>query len=187
MAVEYNVPDPPAEDGWNSAASAFMALRASAGDSRARGADERYEEMYIVQRQKARAEHLLRHEEVTEVGAREAAAGGAVTGRVERAGIVAELGPADVHPAGGGERGAVSAHARRGDAVEEVDAAADAFQEVLREPHTHEVPGARGRERGVHRAEYFIHHGLLLPHGQPADGVATPVVHGDCLGGHLLA
>ena len=89
--------------------------------------------MYIVQGQKARAQHLVGGEQVPQIGAGESGAGRAGAGSVQRPGVVAEIGAADVDAARTGEGGAVAAHSRRGDAVEQVHAALDARQQVARE------------------------------------------------------
>ena len=65
----------------------------------------------VVPGQQHRAEHLLGAEQVVQIGAAVAGAGGAGAGRVERAGIVGEAGVAQVeHAAAGvGARGAAGA------------------------------------------------------------------------------
>src|SRR4029077_20827277 len=95
-------------------------------------AHETNEEMYIVQGKQAKAEDLVRGEEMPDVRARESAARRAVALLVERPLVEAELGPLDVEPAVAREGRAVAPHPRGGDAIEEVDAAAHALDEVFR-------------------------------------------------------
>src|SRR5687767_9367746 len=85
-------------------------------DRVARGAHERDQKMYIVQREQTHAEHLVRDEQVPDVRAAEPAACRAVAALVERPLVGAELRALDVDPAVGGEGGAVPAHARGGHA-----------------------------------------------------------------------
>ena len=61
---------------------------------------------------------------------------------VERTPVGAELGALDVETAVARERGAVASHARRRDAVEQIDAAAHALDEILGEADAHEVARA---------------------------------------------
>ena len=107
--------------------------------------------------------------------AREAAAGGAVAVVVERAGIGAELGALDVEAAVARERGAVAAHARGRDAVEEVDAAPNALDEILGKADAHEVARAVARQLGVDDLEDAVHVGLGFADRESADAEARPV------------
>src|SRR5688500_932508 len=83
------------------------------GDRVARGAHQRHEKMYIVQRQQTQAEHLVRDEEMTEVRAREARARRTRAFHIERPWVVPELAAFDVEPAVAREHRAISSHARR--------------------------------------------------------------------------
>ncbi|HJX76483.1 MAG TPA: hypothetical protein VJ247_08995, partial [Gaiella sp.] len=118
------------------------------------------EEMYIVQGKQAKPEDLVGGEEVTDVAAREARARRAIALIIERARIGAKLGAFDVQAAVASERGTVSSHARRCDAVEEIDAAADAFDEVFGEADAHEVARPVAWELGIDDLEDAIHVGL---------------------------
>ena len=99
-----------------------------------------------MQAQQPQAEQLLLVDEVPDVGAREARAGGAGAVLVERARVAGEAGVAEVQPALPGERGAGARDARRQDAVEHVDPALDHLEDALRVADAHEVarPGRRG-------------------------------------------
>ena len=92
-----------------------------------------------MQRQQAVAEQLLLVEQVAEVGAREARAGGARTAFVKRARITREAGVPQVEVALPGERGAGARVAGRQDTVEHVDPALDHLEDPLRVADPHEV------------------------------------------------
>jgi hypothetical protein len=130
-------------------------------------AHEADEEMYIVQRKQAKAEHLVGHVEVSKVRSRESPAGGALAGVVERAWIRAELGAFDVESAVACEGGAVSAHAGGRDAVEQVDSAEHAFDEIFGESDAHEVARAIAWELAVDDLEDVVHVGFCLADGEP--------------------
>ena len=83
--------------------------------------------------------HLPRHVQVAEVGAAHGAAGVAGALGVGRARVGAVAGVADGQPAPRGEQLAVARVAGGQHAVEHVDAARDAFDEVLRRADAHQV------------------------------------------------
>src|SRR5437764_3324936 len=97
------------------------------------------EEMYIVQRQQAKPEDLVRDEEVADVRSRKAAACGTVARAVQRTRIRAELGALDVEAAVAGKGGAVASHPRRRHAIKEIDAAEDTFHQIFRKPDSHQI------------------------------------------------
>src|SRR5688572_4406896 len=143
--------------------------------------------MYIVQGEQADAEYLVAHEEMPNVGAAETTAGDTLAGLVERQGVVPVLGPLDVDAAGAREDGSVSPHARGGDAVEHVDSASDALDQVSGKPDAHEVARACAGKRLVDDVEHLVHRGLLLADGEPSDCEAVPVVHGRESGGGFFS
>src|SRR5579872_4313761 len=102
--------------------------------------------MYIVHGEKAQGEDLVAGHEMAQVGPGESAAGLAAAAVVERARILAVGGVAEDDPSGCGERGGVSSHPGGGHAVEQVDAAGDALDEVLGEAHAHKVARAFPRD-----------------------------------------
>ena len=114
-------------------------------------------------------------EEVPDVRPRESAAGGAVAVVVERPWVGAELGALDVEAAVAGERGAVPAHARGRDAVEEVDAAQHAFDEIFGKADAHEVARPVARQLAVDDLEDAVHVGLRFADRESADAEAGPV------------
>src|SRR5687768_12069332 len=134
--------------------------------------------MYIVQGEQADAEDLIAHEEMPNVRAAETGAGDTLAGLVEWQGVAPVLRPLDVEAAGAREDGSVSPHASRGDAVEHVHSAADALDQVGREPDTHEVARPRAGKDVVDDVEHLVHRGLLFAHREPADCEPVPVVHG---------
>src|SRR5688572_17172726 len=95
--------------------------------------------MYIVQGEKSQPEDLVGHEQVPDVGTGEPGARRAPAHLVNGPWIGSQLRSPHVEPTGAGEGGAVPSHPRRRNAVEEVDAARDTLDEVLREPHAHQV------------------------------------------------
>ena len=76
-----------------------------------------------------------------------------------------------------GERGAIPAHARGRDAVEQVDAAPDSLDEVLGKADPHQVARPIARERLAHHVEDLVHRGFFLADGKAADSETLPVVH----------
>ena len=129
-------------------------VEGAAGDRGARVAHQRTRKCTLCSESRRRPSSLVGREEVAEVGAREARAGGAVAVLVERPAVGAERRVADVEPAVAREGGAVAPHARGRHAVEQVDAAARPLDEVLGEADAHEVarPVARQRRRPRPRA-----------------------------------
>src|SRR5262249_42429407 len=123
----------------------------------------------------AKPEDLVRREEVADVRARESAARRAIAFLVEWPLVEAEFSPLDVEPAVARERRAVPPHPRRRDAIEEVDAATDALDEVLGKAHAHEIARRFARQLGVDDVEDAVHVRLGLADGQAADAVADPV------------
>src|SRR5512140_565127 len=109
----------------------------AAADRVARVAHQADEEMYIVQGEQAQPEHLIRNEQMPEIAAGESRAGGAIAGLVERPRIGAKLGAFDVESAVARARSAVAPHTRCRDAREQVDAAQNAFDEILGKPNAH--------------------------------------------------
>src|SRR5207245_2738845 len=107
----------------------------------------------------------------------ESATGGAIALRVDRPAVGAKLGALDVEPAVARERGAVAAHACRGHAVEEIDAARYAFDEILREADAHQVAWPLARQLAVQELEDAIHVRLRLAHRQTANPEARPRRH----------
>src|SRR5687768_6477897 len=118
--------------------------------------------MYIVQGEQAEAEYLVGDVEVPDIGAGEARAGGTVAGGVQGARIGPEFSALYVLPPFMGEDRAVPSHARRRDAIEQIDAAANAFNEILRETDAHEIPWVCTGKRVVDHIEHLMHRRLLL-------------------------
>src|SRR5688500_12355929 len=133
--------------------------------------------MYIMQRQETQPKHLVAGEEVADVGPREPRARRALAAVVERARVRSQLGAPDVELPIAGERGTLAAVARRGDAVEEIDAPRDALDEVLWEADAHEVAGFVLRQLVVNDLEHLVHLRLGLADGQSTDRVAGEISH----------
>src|SRR3982750_863478 len=120
------------------------------------------------------AEDLVGDEEVADVRAREAPARRAVTFLVERSRIRPVLGALDVDPSIRRERGTVAAHACRRDAIEQVDAAAHAFYQILGKADAHQVAWTIGRKRAVDHLEDAVHVRLGFSDRQAADTEPDP-------------
>src|SRR5690349_3696243 len=113
------------------------AVECAAEESGARLPHQRHEEMYIVQGEEAEPEHLVGEKQVADVCAAETCAARTVALLVDGAPVRAELRALDVETSVARERGAVAAHARRRDAIEQIHAAADALDKILRKSDTH--------------------------------------------------
>src|SRR4051812_22093436 len=156
-------------------------VEGAAGDRVARRAHERYKKMYIVQGEQAHSEHLVRDEEVPQVGATESGACGAVAHVVERSRVRSELGALDVHPSVSREYSSIPAHARWGDAIEQVHPALHAFDEIFRKAHAHEIAWTVERQCVVNHLEHAVHVRLGLADGKAADAESAPIVDArDC-------
>lgn len=111
--------------------------------------------------------------EMVEVRPREVAAGIAAAGRIDGPHVVLVAAVPDPHRAGPREEVAVPGVPRRHHAVEHVDAAPYALDEVLRLPDTHQVAGERPREHLERVVEDMLADLLGLAYGKTADGVAV--------------
>src|SRR3954466_5193493 len=139
-------------------------------------ARERQQEMYIVQGEEAQSEYLVRHEKVPDVGAAESRTRRAIAVGIEWARVGAVLGALDVEATVAGEDCAVASHPGWRDAVEQIDAAADSFDEVFGETDTHQVARMCFRQRVVDDFEHLVHRVLFLADRQAADAGARPAV-----------
>src|SRR3954463_1293242 len=120
------------------------------------------------------AEDLVGDEEMADVRTREAPACRAVTFLVERSRIRPVLGALDVDPSIRRERGAVAAHARWRDAIEQVDAPAHAFYQILRKADAHQVARTIGRKRAVYHLEDAVHVRLGFSYRQATNAEPDP-------------
>src|SRR3954470_7534554 len=121
---------------------------------------------------------------MSDIGPGKSGAGGAVAVRIERPRIVAVLGALDVEPAVAGEDCPAPSHPRGSNAVEEIDAATNAFHQILGETDSHQVAGMGFRQGLVDDLDHLVHRVLFLADGQSADPESRPVVHRpDRLGG----
>lgn len=111
------------------------------GDGAAGALGEPSEVAEVVVGGESVAEEFVVAEEVVEVGEAELLAGEAVAGGVDGLVAFSVGGVADVEPAVVGEEGAVTAEPGGEDAIEHVDAAGDAFDEVFGAADAHEVAG----------------------------------------------
>src|SRR5262249_35445963 len=129
-------------------------------DRSARVAHQTNEEMYIVQGEQAKAEDLVGGEEMPDVRARESRARRAVALVIQRLRIGAVLGAFDVETPIARECSAVATHSSGRDAIEQIHAAAHAFDEVFGKADAHEIAWAVARELTVQDLEDAVHVGL---------------------------
>ena len=120
-------------------------------------------------------EDLPRPHQVVQVGRRVRAAGVAVAALFDGPFLLAVARAAEVDAPLAGEEAAVASDPGRQGAVEHVDAAGDALDQVVGGAHAHEV--ARLRLRHVRRRLLYGPVGRLLrlPNGDAADGYAGEV------------
>jgi RNA polymerase sigma factor (sigma-70 family) len=97
------------------------------------------QEPQIMKAEEAQPEQLLLVDEVTDVRAREALARRAGAALVQRAGIACEAGVPQVQPPLPGQRAPGARCARREHAIEHVDAAAHAGEQIERRADAHQV------------------------------------------------
>src|SRR3954469_13707955 len=103
------------------------------------------------------------------------AAGEAWTGFFERAVVALVDVVAEAEGAGIGEGHRVAAVASGQDAIEQVDAAADGVEQILRRADTHEVPRLFGGHRRTNDVENSVHFFGRFAAAQSADGVAGEI------------
>ena len=134
-----------------------------------------------MQNAETHTQHLVHLQQMTDVGAGIAAAGRAVTGFGNGAGIGLELFVQNGQLALPGKEVAVTCITAGHDAVEEIHPAAHGLENVLRCADTHEITGAVGRHMRLHRLDGGIHFLGRFAYGKAADGVAVAVHFGDPL------
>jgi len=132
----------------------------------------------------AHTQGLLGLDEVADVGAGVVAAGGAVAGQADGAGILHVLLVEEVDLTLPGEEVAVAGVSGGHDAVEEVHAHVDGLQDVAGCPHAHEVAGLILGHMRLHGVDDAVHLLGGLTHGQTTDGVALAGDLGDLM--HML-
>ncbi len=113
--------------------------------------------MEIVDRREPIPENLLGHEEVAQVGSGEAAAGMAGASFLDWRRVFAIDRLPDVYATVRRIQAAVSSKARRSDAVEGVDAALDALEQVLGLADAEQMPLLRLREKRDRPVEHVVH------------------------------
>ena len=82
--------------------------------------------------------------------------------RIERTRVGAVLRALDVDPAVAGERCPVTSHARRRDAIEQVDTSHDCFDQVLGEPYAHQVARVSRRQHVFDDFDHLVHRLFLF-------------------------
>src|SRR5512146_3521688 len=117
------------------------ALERPVEDAAARLLAQPDEEADVVNRDQPEREHILDHEEMAEVAARERRAGLAIARRVERLLRALERRALHVHPAGRQPGGAVAPVARGGHAVKQIHAPRDSVEQSRGKPDPHKITG----------------------------------------------
>jgi hypothetical protein len=125
-----------------------------------------------MQRVKGTRAHLAGHEEVSQVRPRVVPAGIAAALRIEGTVVLGVPGVPDIETSLAGEELAVPGVARRQHAVEHVDAARDALDQVLGRARAHEIPRPIRRQPLRRRGGHRIHLIDRLTDAEAADGVA---------------
>lgn len=129
----------------------------------------------IVQREQARAEHLLAHEQVPNVRAVVVGAARTPTPFHNWPAIGAKSTLPNLRGAVGREGRAMAPEPCGRHTVEEVNAAANSFYNVVGMSNPHEVARQRARQHRINRLEHFIEFCRRLAHGHAADGNASPI------------
>src|SRR4051794_24279820 len=109
---------------------------------------------------------------MSDVRSAEAFAGGAIAIGVERTWVSAEFGALDVETPVVREDGSIAAHARGRYAVEQVDAASDAFDNVFGKSNAHEIPWVGFGEGVFDGFKHLVHGGLFFADGETANAEA---------------
>ena len=134
--------------------------------------------MQIVPSVQAATQHLAGLVQVVQVGAAVTGANIATALRVQGLFAVAMFGVAYFDIAPGGEKVSVAPVARRHNAVKQVYAPQDAFHQILRRAHAHEVAGLVDGQQPRRALQGRQHHVGRLADGQAPNGVAVKP-HGD--------
>ncbi len=122
-----------------------------------------------------RGENLSRDEEVTEICLRVVVIDERASARVELGEVVGPLEVAHIHDSVPREQHPVASVAGWHHAVEHIHAPRDAFEQVRRSPHAHQVARAVLRQNRTHEFKHLIHLLRRLPHRKPPDGIALAV------------
>ena len=141
--------------------------------------------MQVVDGRERGAEHLIDAQQVMQVRASEVGAGVAAAVGVDREHVLAEARVGQANAPGGRVDHAGARVARREHAVEHVDAACDAFDEVDRTPDAHQVACLRLVDVRQGVVEHVAHRAVALADRQAADRDAVEADLLDLLGGAL--
>ena len=128
--------------------------------------------MQVVHAGQHRRQHLAAAIEVMKIGAREARTGHAGAGRIERRVVFLVAGISNAQVAETCEEMAVAGVSRRHDAVEHVDAGADAVDQVFRRADAHQVARLVGRQAVRRVRDDALHLGLRLADADTTDRIA---------------
>ena len=134
-----------------------------------------------MEHRQPQCQHLVRLEEVTQIGPGIIAAHRTVAALTDGPLIGLVLLVEDVDGPLPGEELAVAAVSGGHHAVKKVHAPGHRFDDVAGSAHTHEVTGLVLGHVGLHGVDDLIHHFCGFAHGQAADGIAVAVYLGDLL------
>src|SRR5205807_9610712 len=136
-------------------------------------ADKPHKHPEVRDRSQPVAEDFARHEEMAEVGAREARAGIAVATLIERAGIVDEAPVTEVDPAAPGQNRSVAGDPSGQHAIEHVDAARNRLHEIRGRADPHQVARTLARQDCRLQRQKLIGGCLRFTQAQSADAKAV--------------
>ena len=135
---------------------------------------ETNEKSHVVERDEPQTEHVLDHEQVTQVAPRIRGTRLAVALGIERLDRPFESRAPHIDSARRQPSGAVTTIPRGSHAVEQVDAAGDALQQIRGESDTHKITGHFRGKDGTEILQHAVHDLFRLANREPADGNAGP-------------
>lgn len=152
----------------------ILAVESFKGPLVQRGADALHQaviKIEVMHHGKAHAQHLVRLEQMAQVGAAEIAAYRAVAQGVDGVFVPFILQVFDIDHAAPGVQMAMARIAAGHHAVEQVHAAPHALQDIARRADPHQITDPVFGHKGLHRADDAVHLLGWLAHRQPADGI----------------
>ena len=138
-------------------------------------------EIAIVKHREPHAEHFVRLEQMADIAARIKAASGTVTVGVDRKRIALIFLVIDIHRALPCEDIAMTRVSGRHNAVKEVDASVNGFENIDGRADTHEIAGLILGHKGLNGIDDVIHHLGFFTDGKTAEGIAGQIEFGDTL------
>jgi hypothetical protein len=135
---------------------------------------EPHQESDVVDRDQAETEHVLYHKQMPQISSCVGRTSFAVAGRIERLGGTFERRAPHVDAPAGQPGGAVTPVARGRDAIEQIDAPRDPFEQVGRKTDSHKITGDLPRQPGPEKLQNAVHYRLRLAYGETTNRDAGP-------------